>query len=166
MTFDELGAEIKPLIDATNTFATNYNLVGKAAADHLGYDCASSERFNELREVLENESVYLYQSIIAGRRIAIFKLLVPFETVLGNVSVFELADQKPDGSQVDGIEHIEIYPHHDSFEGLVTYIQKQGIEGKQSVTPHHTTHKFPLSTVFTLKLEPCALLDKIKNEEM
>ncbi len=166
MNIQELYTEATSQLAPLNAFVSKHELEGKALADHIGYDCGSSATFDSLRTLLEVHSLYMHQSFIAGRRIAVFKLKEPFETAVGPVAFFELADQKPDGSQKDGIEHVEIYPTDGSFDELVAYLEGRGAEGKPSNVPHHKTHKFPLTHTFTLKIESCALMDKIKDEEL
>ena len=153
-------------ITLLNDFAEKYQLQGKAIADHIGFKCESKEVYEKMRQLFESHSTFIYQSIISDRRISIIKLAQPFETALGEVSYLELSDQKPDGSQKNGFDHIEIYPEGMAFDELVQYIQEQGEAGKSSIKPHHVTHNFTLADGFILKIESCELVQKIKDEEM
>jgi hypothetical protein len=56
------------------------------------------------------ECVFTFQSMIAGRRILLARLHRGLHTKLGEITVFEICDQKPDGSKQRGFDHIEIYP--------------------------------------------------------
>lgn len=138
----------------------------QARADHLCFRCASSAEFEMMRAMLEPESVFVYQSIISSRWIAIIKLRNAFATSLGPISVIELSDQKPDGSQVSGFDHIEIYPTTGSEADLVASMRQTGAEFNEVVRPHHTTFDMTLPGGFKIRIEAEPLIDKIKREEM
>lgn len=137
-----------------------------ARADHICYKCGSLEEYEELRAFFDHQSVFVYQSIISARRIAIIKFSTPISTELGDIWFLELSDQKPDGSQVSGFDHIEIYPQEGSLDGFAMQLEQQGIALEKTVRPHHTTYDTFLSDSFKVRLEPDALVDKIKREEM
>ena len=161
--FYSVGQERISLI---NDFAQKHQLEDKALADHIGYKCESTPVYEQMRSLFETNSTYIYQSIISERRISIIKLKKPFVTSLGEINYLELSDQKPDGSQKNGFDHVEIYPTGMSFGELVQFVQMQGETGEASIKPHHSTHNFSLAPGFTLKIEPCELIQKIKVEEM
>lgn len=119
-----------------------------------------------MRALLEDASVYTYQSIISARRIAICRLREPFPTVCGPVAFVELSDQKPDGSQISGFDHIEVYPVDHDVQHTVTLLQARGVEIAQSHRPHHATFDTRLSPTFTLRIEQEPLIMKIKDTEM
>jgi YecM protein len=81
-----------------------------AHADHLSYQCGDSDEYERMRSILELECVFTFQSMIAGRRILLARLHRGLHTKLGEITVFEICDQKPDGSKQRGFDHIEIYP--------------------------------------------------------
>lgn len=137
-----------------------------AVADHICYKCSSTEEFEALRKILENHSDFIYQSIISHRRIAIIKFLKPIASNLGDIWYLELSDQKPDGSQTSGFDHIEIYPREGSLDDFARQLQKQGMTLEKTVRPHHTTYDVLLNKAFKVRLEPDALIEKIKREEM
>jgi len=133
-----------------------------ARADHLCYKCGSSEEFARLREMFTTESEFIYQSIVAGRPIAIIKMKISFETPIGSIDLLELSDQKPDGSQTSGFDHIEIYPVSGTMDELA-----QSLGGFEKVVrPHHTTYDVKITGEFKVRLEEEPLLEKIKREEM
>ena len=166
MEREQFYAEAKGLIEAVNAFATEHALAGIARADHVGYKCDTRKMYEELREMLEPESAFVYQSYISGRRIAVIKLNQPFETALGPVSTLELNDQKPDNSQRRGFDHVEVYPVSTSYETLVEKLRVQGAELEEVVRPHHTTYDIALGGPFKLKLTREPLVEKIKRDEM
>ncbi len=147
------------------TFATRY-LVGLCVPDHIGYKCNSAQEFESLRQLLEPKSFFVYQSYISARRIAVFKLQVPLYTTLGEIHFLELSDQKSDGSQVSGFDHIEVSPANQSFETVVDKLFSQNIQLQKSERPHHTTWDLALSENFKLRIEPEPLIQKIKQQEM
>lgn len=137
-----------------------------AVADHICYKCSSLEEFEALRKIFENDSDFIYQSIISHRRIAIIKFLKPIASNLGDIWHLELSDQKPDGSQTSGFDHIEIYPREGSMDDFAQKLQDQGMTLEKTARPHHTTYDSLLSEAFKVRLEPDALIEKIKREEM
>lgn len=141
-------------------------LIPLATADHICYKCSSTEEFESLRAMFERNSTFLYQSIISHRRIAIIKFTRPVSTALGDIWLLELSDQKPDGSQTSGFDHIEIYPTSGSLESLVEKIESNGEVLEKVVRPHHTTFDLVIKDTFKVRLEPEALISKIQREEM
>lgn len=155
-----------PVIAAFGTFATDHQLAGRAAAEHICYKCASSASFEAIRAMFESESTFIYQSIISKRRIAIIRFREPLDTALGPITVLELSDQKPDGSQTEGFDHVEIYPTTGSIDDLVAYLQSKDVAIETVSRPHHTTHDIVLAGGFKVRIEDEPLLNKIKREEM
>ncbi len=135
-------------------------------ADHIGLKCSSKEKYEFQRELLEYESRFLYQSIISKRRISIVGLNVGLDTIVGSLNYLELSDQKPDNSQIDHIDHLEIVPTSISYEALLETLKGNGVEIKEVVRPHHTTHDIVLPSGFIVRLSHEMLIDKIKREEM
>lgn len=153
-------------VAAFDAFANDHQLTERAKADHICYKCGSTERFEAIRATLETESVFVYQSIISGRRIAIIRFREPVKTALGDIHVLELSDQKPDNSQVDGFDHIEIYPTHGSTDDLVDYLRGEHVVIDTVSRPHHTTHDTVLEIGFIVRVEDEPLLEKIRKSEM
>ena len=138
----------------------------RVASDHIGYKCADSTEFESLRSLLEKESSFLYQSFISQRRISIIKLLHPLKTAYGEIGYLELSDQKPNGSQISGFDHIEVYPLEGTVEGLVQVLQREGVSFNRIERPHHTTYDSILIQGFSVRLEAGPLVEKIKAMEM
>jgi len=153
-----------PLVRAFSKFVFDYYVSGNAKADHICFKCSSSEEFEHLRALLEPESEYVYQSYISGRRIAVIRIKSAFDTPLGQIKVVELSDQKPDGSQTSGFDHIEIYPDSITYEALVAIMEKTNLPLKKVERPHHTTVDIPLDGGYLVRLTREPLLDKIKRE--
>ncbi|MEK9155525.1 MAG: VOC family protein [Patescibacteria group bacterium] len=162
--FQDFFAPSQPYLAAFNTWAEKYSPA--ASADHICYKCGDTTEFERLRAMLEVESAFVYQSIIAGRRIAIVKFPIPIETLLGPIIFLELSDQKPDGSQTSGFDHIEIYPTSGTIEHLVSDLETKGMKLDKIVRPHHTTFDAKIIDDFKVRLEDEALVAKIKREEM
>lgn len=163
MELDAFYADAWPLLEKLESFVREHGLEDAAAADHICYKCGSRESFERIRALLEPEAHYVYQSFISGRRIAIVKLKRCFTTALGDACVLELSDQKPDGSQHDGFDHVEVCPAE--YDEFVNLLKNKELEVREVVRPHHTTHDVALGEfVFRLTREP--LLEKIKREEM
>lgn len=137
-----------------------------AKADHLCFKCESANEFEKMRSWFEGESSFIYQSLIADRRIAIIKLLKPLSTKLGDIWYVELSDQKPDGSQQSGFDHIEIYPNNGRIEDLRAFLESKGMMLQKIVRPHHTTYDGVIKEMGKIRLEEEPLIQKIKREEM
>ncbi len=164
-TLDGFYAGALPHLAAFDAFCTKHGLAGRAKPDHFCYKCDSSESFEAARALFETEAPYLYQSIISNRRIAIVKLGRPLETVLGPIHFLELSDQKPDGSQANAYDHIEVYATDRSYDEFVEELSRDElvIEEKR---PHHSTHGIALDGEFLFRTTQGPLIDKIKAEEM
>ena len=154
------------LVNQFNLFVSKNNLEKISRADHICYKCDSREEFESMRNLLEKESNYIYQSIISERRIAIVKLKREIETNLGRISILELSDQKPDMSQKSKFDHIEIYPVGISYKKLIEHVEMSKMPMKKVVRPHHTTIDIEIGKSYLVRLEEEPLLDKIKRAEM
>lgn len=137
-----------------------------ATADHLCYKCADATELVHIRALCEAASTFLYQSIIAGRRIAIVRFQRPIPTALGDIWFLELSDQKPDGSQASGFDHIEIYPRNGTVDDLAALLTTGASAFEKVTRPHHTTFDLKIAGQFKVRLEAEALVEKIKREEM
>ena len=87
-----------------------------------------------------------------------------FKTDVGEIDLIELSDQRPDGSQTEGFDHIEIYPTIGTYDELVEDFVGRGIEIKEVVRPHHTTHDINISGGFLVRLTRVSLYDKVPGE--
>jgi predicted metalloenzyme YecM len=156
------GAE--KFITRFNVFAEKHDLVGRAKADHICYKCDSTESFEERRALFEHESLFVYQSIISNRRIAYIGFKKGIETVLGTIMYLELSDQKIDGSQKEGFDHIEVYPTALSYEDMV---HELSVTEKvvHVARPHHTTDDIDIVDGFLLRCTQGPLIEKIKEDE-
>ncbi len=164
-TIDDFYALSQGHVQAFNQFAQRHGLEGLAQADHICYKCDSAASFEALRDLFEQNSDYIYQSIISKRRISIIKLKQGIETVLGTIYFLELSDQKPDQSQVDGFDHIEVYGVAISYDDLVATLAKSEKVIKVE-RPHHTTHDVEIKDGFLFRCTQEPLVEKIKRDEM
>jgi len=147
-------------------FVNRYELKGRIVADHICYKCGSSDSFEKIRSAFETNSEWIYQSIISKRRIAIIRLNNDIETIAGKINLLELSDQKPDGSQSEGFDHIEVYPKNMGYDDLVTYLEEKGLEVNKTIRPHHTTHEVRTESGLIMRLTREPVLDIIKREQM
>ncbi|RLI68185.1 MAG: hypothetical protein DRP02_13100 [Candidatus Gerdarchaeota archaeon] len=146
-------------------FVAKHGLSEIAKADHLCYKCDSSKVFLAMREFLEANSKWSYTSPIAGRRISVIRLNEPITTSLGDISIIELSDQKPDGSQTNRFDHIEIYSTSGDYEGLAQHLKDRGLNVNEVVRPHHTTYDVRVTDTFIVRLTEGPLADKIREEQ-
>lgn len=154
----------QPFVETFNAWAAISS--PQAKADHICFRCSSNSEFEQVRSLFEHESSFIYQSIISKRRIAVIKFNQPIKTILGEIWYLELSDQKPDGSQKNGFEHIEIYPTESSVDAFAAVLEQKGTRFEKVIRPHHTTYDAVMSGTFKVKLEDGALIDKIKRDEM
>lgn len=164
-TIPEFYEEASPFVSMFNDFAAKHNLEKRSAADHICYKCATKESFESMRSMFEKESIFIYQSIISKRRIAIIKLPDSIQTSLGEIRYLELSDQKPDGSQKEGFDHIEAYPLNRSYFDMVEELQKKE-RIVEVIRPHHSTHDIEIGKGFLFRCTEGPLIEKIKREEM
>lgn len=164
-TIQDFTDGVKPYIEKLDSFAKKHDASSFIAADHLGYKCASTESFEQLKKIFEENSEYIFQSIISSRRIAYIKLKEPILTDLGDIAFIELQDQKPDGSQKEKYDHVEGYPIGMSYDDMVKKLGELDTV-IETPRPHHPTHDIDLGDGFSFKCEQGALLDKIKGVEM
>jgi predicted metalloenzyme YecM len=146
-------------------FADLHDLKGRVTADHLCYKCGSKESFERVRELFEGASVYIYQSLISGRRIAIICLERGIETSIGTIRFLELCDQKPDNAQRDGFEHVEVYAVGRSFDDMVNEFERSERVSKAE-RPHHTTCDIDIGQGFLFRVTSRPLIEKIMEVEM
>ncbi len=165
-TIEDFYHSAQNKIESFNNFIFTHKLKTAAIADHIGYKCSTTEEFETIRKMLERNSHFIYQSIISKRRIAIIKLTKPFETSCGLVQYLELSDQKPDGSQISGFDHLEIYPAKNTVEELVKYLQERNVIIQKADRPHHVTYDLTLEDGFRIRIEAERLIQKITREEM
>lgn len=166
MQIEEFYLESNRLVEKFNSFVDRNKLQDYTLADHICYKCGDSKTFESIRKILENESAFIYQSIISKRRISIIKFKNGIETALGPIFYLELSDQKPDGSQLSGFDHIEIYPKGISYEELIKRLENSGEKLVKVERPHHTTYDIVLEGNLSVKLSQEPLINKIKREEM
>lgn len=164
-TIDDFYTSSRKYVDEFNLFAEKHGLEGVVKADHICYKCESKESFESIRAIFEQNSEYIYQSIISKRRISYIKLKRGIETVLGTINFLELSDQKPDGSQVNGFDHIEVYGVAISYDDIVSRLEKSEKVIKVE-RPHHTTHDVEIKDGFFFRCTQEPLVEKIRREEM
>jgi predicted metalloenzyme YecM len=162
----DLSQAAAPYLEEFNAFCQNSGIAEKVRADHLGLKCSTMEKYELQRRLFESDSRFMYQSIVSKRRISIVGLTAGLETIVGKLNYLELSDQKPDGSQKDQIDHLEIVSKEGSYEELISHLQAKGVIMKEIVRPHHTTYDIIMPSGFIVRLSHELLIDKIKREEM
>ena len=161
-SIDQFFSEAEPWITSYDSWIAQHDV--KAVSDHICFKCDSSAEYESMRAVFESDSQFIFQSIVSGRRISIIGLPRDINTKLGTINILELSDQKPDGSQQSGFDHIELFPARGTRTSLVNEFKLQGVDIKEIKRPHHTTWDTFIDGNFKARLEDGPLLDKIKNE--
>ncbi len=165
-TLEHFYTEAEERLAPFNEFIIGNDLEDKIASDHFGYRCSTNEEFITMRAFFEYEASFLYQSIIASRRIALIKLKTPVSTAAGQLTYLELSDQKPDGSQKSGFDHVEFTPTIHTSETLAQFFHNKNIVFTKTERPHHTTFDHKLASGLTLRIEAIPLITKIINQEI
>ncbi|MFK8161030.1 MAG: VOC family protein [Lewinella sp.] len=75
--------------------------------DHICYRVTSLARYEQLRNLLQEENELLVESVINGRQIATFRLAVPFRYQHREIWLLELPAPKPGSPYPEGYEHAE-----------------------------------------------------------
>ena len=154
------------VVEQIEVFVHTNALEGAVALDHLCFKCASHEEFEQVRAMLEPNSLYLYESWISSRLIAILKLEKPIETTVGVITFIELQDQKPAGTQKGGFAHVEAYPVGVSYKDVLEMLHAKDVTVVEDQTPHHPIHEVELSPSFVFRLEQEPVIEKIKRDEL
>ncbi len=153
-------------LDEFNGFCEIYELAHLLKADHIGIKCSSEEKYEFQRNLFDFESEFIYQSIISKRRITIVGLKGGLESMAGSFRYLEIADQKPDLSQVDFVDHLEVVSTSLPYDELIATLREKGVILQEMIKPHHTTYDTILPSGFIVKFSREMLLEKIKREEM
>lgn len=167
------------LVAAFNAWAKNFGVVNVpggnraefvlAAPDHICFKCRTGPEYQHMKRMLEvSTEGFLHESMISGRLISIIELSKPIVTNLGDIYVVELSDQKPNGTQIGGFDHIEVYPLESlTLDEFANKLNLRGAKFDRIERPHHTTYDMVLpGTNFKVRLEPEALITKIKRDEL
>lgn len=75
--------------------------------DHICYRVSSVGRYEQLRDGLIKENELLVESPINGRRIATFRMAIPFRFHQREIWLLELPEPKPGSPYPEGYEHAE-----------------------------------------------------------
>lgn len=165
-TLEHFYKDAEELISKFNAFVEKSDVKDVALPDHICFKCGDAETFENIRSLLEKDAAFLHQANISGRRIAMIKLTKPFMTSLGEITVLELSDQKPNNSQTTTFDHIEIYPKDIFFDVLVEKIEASDVSLKKVERPHHTTYDIQIGDRYNVKLTKEPIFEKIKRDEM
>lgn len=163
-TFDFYKAAQAYAVRFDDLAAHTLKLHGQITPDHICYKCGTHESFERMLRLFEPEAVRDV-SIISGRTIAYIELTRWVESLMGPIHYLELADQKPDGSQQEGFDHIESYPEDMRYEDLIALLEAAGQNVTEKVRPHHTTHEIKVADDFSFVCTREPLIDKINREK-
>jgi predicted metalloenzyme YecM len=79
-----------------------------ALMDHICYRVETHERYKELLHVLSDAAIFLSESLVSGRNIAVFELHDYIRVDGWVVPYLELPAPKPDYFFAEGLEHAEL----------------------------------------------------------
>lgn len=152
------------LVNVLENFISLCDLDGKVKLDHICYKCESSESYENIKSQLEISEKFTYTTMISQRRISSIGLRNPVDTKYGIIELLELNDQKPDRSQIEGYDHIEIMPllPH-TCESLSNIAKSKGYNVIETIRPHHTTYDIEIDR-YTIRFTSELLVDKIRSE--
>jgi predicted metalloenzyme YecM len=162
---DDFFVEARKYVTLFDVFVQEQSLIDKAQADHICFKCGSSASFEAIKALFEHESQYIYQSIISGRRISYIRFKRGIHSKLGDIDYLELSDQKQDGSQKEGFDHIEVFSTVGTYEEMVHELS-QKLPVVHVARPHHTTDDIEINSDFIFRCTQGPLIEKIKATEM
>lgn len=154
----------REIVSFFNNFILENNLQDVIVADHICYKCGSNESYEEWRKLFDFEAKNFYQAIISKRRIATVLFKENIKTEAGGIGYLELSDQKPDGTQTEGFDHIEFVPKNKTTEEVVGILESKNIKVVKDVKPHITQYQINMGK-YNFRLADMRLVDKIKMEE-
>jgi len=124
---DFLARRSAPLLDAFRSWSRAHALLHASfapVADHLSYKCREFREYDELRSRFEEYTDgwtgcrFLHQTIISGRRVAVIGLVDPIATPFGGLRVLELSEPKTMRAELQGFDHVEMYPTVGSLDDM------------------------------------------------
>ncbi len=163
---DEFFAQAQPFVALFDAFVEKHRLFTRVEPDHICYKCGSRESFEQARNLFEREGANFWSSRISGRTISY--VVLPrggLVSQFGLIKYLELADQKPDGTQHDGFDHIEAYPLGWRYEQMIERLSEteRVVEVER---PHHSTHDIDIGEGFLFRATREPLIEKIVREEI
>lgn len=115
MIFDELEVFLRRLflaLDAAGVDVSRYEM------DHVCYRVETGERYEALVHAWRLYATSIHESLVNGRRIAVFRLERPQRVLGREIRVIELPAPKPGNPFVEGWEHAE-FVIDESFEAFM-----------------------------------------------
>lgn len=185
---DFLARRSAPLLDAFRNWSHAHALLHASfapKADHLSYKCREFREYDELRSRFEEYTDgwtgcrFLHQTIISGRRVAVIGLVDPIATPFGDLRLLELSEPKTMRAELQGFDHIELYPTAGTLEGMadaLNSIRNRTLASShmrsyfvKKERPHHTTWDATIvslthGTDHILRLTDGPLVEKIGIE--
>ena len=162
-----LAKMCEPAVTQLEYFCETYGLVGLVKADLVAVKCSSGKIYEARRAQHEEDSRFLYQSIVSNRRIAVIGLREAIKTSVGDIGCLEILDQKPGGSQIDRLTHVGIVPAGISYDELISKLKEGGANVTEIERPHgYAACDVLLPTGFSIRVQKEALIDRIKREEI
>ncbi len=167
MQKEELRTALQSFLDRFGKYCASRAInLASISIDHICYKCSSREEYEQVRAMCEFDEAFVYQSIISKRRITIIGFKEPLKSVCGDVFYLELSDQKPDHSQVSGVDHLEPIPDNISYGEMLARFSLPSLVVEENVKPHHSTHDIKLPNGIKIKLSHGKLIEKIYRSEM
>jgi len=186
---DFLTLRSASLLDAFRNWSRAHALLHASfapKADHLSYKCREHREYDELRSRFEeyadgwNACRFLHQTIISGRRVAVIGLVDPIPTPFGGLRLLELSEPKPMRAELQGFDHIEIYPTVGTVDDLaeaLNSVRDRTLASSfmrsyfmKKERPHHTTWDATIVSMkhdgaeHILRLTDGPLVEKIGKE--
>ncbi len=153
-----------PWQEVVNNFIFKYRVFKRRKIlDHFGYKCSSHEEYESIKKLFMPQSIepmalWIHEYWLSGRRVSCISLKDPYIPMMALANKFyylELQDQKPDGSQISGVDHVEIVLTKKEKDKVVFLCKEQGVPIQENAHPHHNTTDliFPGCTI-KISLQP------------
>lgn len=167
-SFQDFKSASASYLELCDQFIDQHNLKGRVIVDHICFKCRTSGEYDQIRTVLENDppSRYVYQVILAWRRVGYIGLREGIAIRNGSVACIELADKKPVLDDTPGFHHVEIFPVGMSYQELIGEMMDAGEDVVLKKRTHHTTHDIKLPGGFLIRFTDKPLIKHIVEREL
>lgn len=133
--------------------------------DHVAYKNSNTENYEKVRKDFGKE-VFIYESVISNRRIAISKFRDPVKVEGKIIKYIEIFEPKPDKITEDKLDHIEIISNNLDYESFVKIFEDSGVELTFEDKGYDRFYAFNTDKGYEVKLSDHKIVDKIYKEEM
>lgn len=146
------------LVEATGIDVSNYNL------DHVAYQAASSEEYDDIREEFLEISNSEHEAMVGGRRVGVFTLKEPIRYDNNIIVALEILEPKEGREVVAGWEHAE-FVIDETYDNFMERYPEIKWDVSSIDRPIYTHLKIRFPNGMQLKFHNMDILETIKLDE-